>query len=47
MASLYIFSLAKSDLNYDIRDRAKFLKSLMTTATNQTPNADQVTKLTE
>ena len=50
----YIFNLAKYDLNYDIRDRARFLKFLMTTAsgvdslTNQPPldSGDQTSDAT-
>jgi len=38
----YIFNLAKYDLNYDIRDRARFLKSLINTASNGTAAGEPI-----
>ncbi|ORX88456.1 hypothetical protein K493DRAFT_268293 [Basidiobolus meristosporus CBS 931.73] len=37
----YVFTLARYDLNYDVRDRARFLKALMATNNGDTEGADQ------
>lgn len=35
----YIFQLAKYDLNYDVRDRGRFLKQIINNCENNEPNA--------
>lgn len=37
----YVFNLAKYDLNYDIRDRARFLRQLIMPATNASASAGE------